>query len=232
MAQLLLSFALGVIYQDPVRRVVKSIMRHTLEMYHNYSSSVNKDKSDTVEMYFLCRVTNEQMFNDCFPAGKVQPYWEYNQIQKTIKVYINDPDVIQKIFDNEVLVNDLIDDELDISFFKDLGDCYLYIDYYLNGPKTNVYDLDHLISPNDFKTIYEGPTYQLLKQSLCISVITTQTIFLTLHVKKFVNNKSTLTAEKIIYTYDRLENNDYYIEVLDSKTATPRTFEKHDYLVF
>jgi hypothetical protein len=172
------------------------------------------------------------MFNDCFPAGKVQPYWEYNQVQKTIKVYINDPDVIQKIFDNEVLVNDLIDDELDISFFKDLGDCYLYIDYYLNGPKTNVYDLDHLISPNDFKTIYEGPTYQLLKQSLCISVITTQTIFLTLHVKKFVNNKSTLTAEKIIYTYDRLENNDYYIEVLDSKTATPRTFEKHDYLVF
>ena len=88
-------------------------------------------KSENV-IYFLCKITNEDVFKEEFPDNKVQPHWEYYPNKKVIKIKIEDYDYKPDMSFEEFMLTTSINHE----FFESFGELFIYAKF---NDKINVF---------------------------------------------------------------------------------------------
>ena len=104
-------------------------------------------KSNESGVYFVCKITDEELFNECFPdpqnksESKVQAHWDYCPYKKIIKIKIEDFKFNKEMSFDEFMLTTSIEH----TFFQEFGDIFIHFEYYIDNKKyTNVFDYNEI----------------------------------------------------------------------------------------
>ena len=191
-------FGLGFLSGFLCKEYSLKILRNFLT-FINTSSKISKINQIN-NVYFICKITNKAAFNDYFPEGTVQPYWEYYPENSTIKIKL-DQDLVDYLNKTELDINvgSILSFSkyitLDYAFFQKIGELYMYVCYTLNEKEyINVYTPCDKILSSHFKetnNTRETPSVVCLKTNGFNKYITGL-------YKKFLNNPYNINAMHLI----------------------------------
>jgi len=161
-------------------------------------------------VYFVCEITDFDMFNTLFPdypnTHKVQPGWIYKN--GTIKINLDIANYLNSLGFFEYFYNDFFNIkkngeyciDIDVELFKQFGNTYIYIEYFLNKRHfINVYTYGDEILSTEFQYTNSNSNsnsnfYYLMYEDKEIDI--------TEYFCLFLNNDKPLTLKKILLYYD------------------------------
>lgn len=151
-----------------------------------------KEEKTKNSIYFVCKVTNQEHFNETFPmigSNYLQPYWQYFPKKKVIKIKIDD-----YYFKHNMTFEEFIETtSIDHDFFREFGETYVYFEYYINNNVyVNVFKYNENIS--DFKL---NPYFY---NDFVVDGVSYSSQF-----NKYVNNNS-ITPELVLLNCDNYDN--------------------------
>lgn len=161
-----------------------NILTKLIEIYHNLFKIkiIHETKA-----YLVCKIVDQDIFDEYFPDKKVQPSWEYNNNCITIEVT---PPILPVTYDDFLETLDI-----DIPFFQDFSDIFIYIHYFVNNKEyINVYLKDNIIKKEDF----ELKETELSKKYSNIICATIGNKYFTKYFKMFLNNEIPITSEMLL----------------------------------
>jgi hypothetical protein len=182
-------FILGVLLKKHFVNGIQNVIlegcniAHKLKLLH-----IKKDSQNVNKSFLLFFINNETLFRENFPYGKLQPGWEYNELNKYIKIDLDDAfmDYVDKnnlfIEVNQLLLEQVT---LDIPFFETFSTPILYVQYSLDDKKyINCYNMDSVLGYLDFTTENE-----IINNIICVTLQKDQkNEYVTKHFSKFLNN--------------------------------------------
>lgn len=181
------------------------------------------DQIHTVEL--VVKITDNDKFNEIFPdienVSKVQPFWTYHDRKGVIKIdlgmdivdFLNKLIRVDQTFDYTIkdLINLRYNGKHLISvyfdFFKQFGELFIYITYYLNNEEfINVYNERDFILSTQF--LYKNSkTNNIILNYCCTDDHLENRFFVTDYLKKFMNNDNSITPELVVLHHDKLNIN-------------------------
>ena len=162
------------------------------------SLTISKKKNEPT-IKFICKITNNTLFNEYFPkfrnqsAPRTQPYWDFIENKGIIKINVF------KTINAPILFENLLKD-LDLPLFESFGKIYVYIHY---KNLINIYLPESTIDLSDFepKETELSIKYQNIIYATVISDKKTE--YITNYLKSFFNNTIELTPELLLLDYDQ-----------------------------
>lgn len=176
-----------------------------------YIYRTKKTKTKTID--FVCKINDDILFNNLFPNHKVQPSWDYFNDKKVIKIKIdqydfnlNNPITFEDLFkitdDDDYMIS------LDLPFFKNLGDVYIYINYTINDKKyINIYQPGDTVKKSDFILNKTPFAKNFITGHIKYKHQNTDVIkykYITDYIKCYLNCPTKITPELIFLNYDNL----------------------------
>lgn len=214
---------------------VIGLLQDTANLLYTIKDKLNTKKNNTnypiTHMYFICKITNQKLFNDFFPGNKIQPNWKYYSEKQSIKIELDESLVkylnkttfdlsFKELFElkenNERLIT------LYLPFFQDIGENYIYIDYLVDKQKfTNVYSVEQTLKYTDF-LLKETKLKEKYSNFVCGTIKykkseNTQSEYISSYFRSFLNNEGSLTPELLLLHYNKLNIAEYNISILNNK---------------
>ncbi len=216
-------FILGVVLSKNVFKVATLIVNRTLEYYYNNEDSKVRYRPDGIsDITFVCKVKNEEKFLEIFPESKVQPYWDYCKEKKTIKIKMDSvfiehlktltdvPQTFEQLF-NSMDIHKEHFVTLDLDFFRNLGDCTFYIDYYIDSVKYVTFCNDSVEYTSNNLIVRDNPEF------ICASIkVGTSTFYMSKEYKYFQGHQGLTPNIVLDYTEHKLKSMDKLI-ILNKK---------------
>jgi hypothetical protein len=236
------SFYLGILtgylFKEIIKTFIFGTIINSLTIFHQIRNKILKKKLQNenyliTKVNFVCKVKNLDFFNEIFKDKlKINPDWKYLKENNVIKIemeqdfleFLNKKvtgfnehtnntrsipfeDIINlKNNDSEYLIS------LDLSFFKQLGEVFLYFYYSIDNKNCiNVYGENDTLLLDDFIIQENNPSKDFFDNLICATLKTNKVKgeYITNYLKMFFNNKNNLTPEAIFYNYDKIPFNTY-----------------------
>lgn len=182
-------------------------------VFNGLKQFYKKNENEGIQkISFVCKIENTLLFNELFPdhpnksVNKVQPYWDYFPNKQIIKIKLDDE--LCNLDFNSINIKELIQHTtLDLEFFEQLGQVYIYIHY--NNKYINVYyeDFD-IISSDDF--IVKQPKLDFICATLKNN---TTTEYVSKELNMYTNSNVPITPEIVILNIDTLDINTDFIKL-------------------
>jgi hypothetical protein len=221
----------GVLFKEKIVFVLGGILFNGLNVFHKLKKGVVKKEisisndNQITKVNFICKVKNKDFFNDSFKSNMnnivMNPHWDFFKENNVIQIEL-DKEFIKQFNGTsniDLSFNEIIDLKnkenvnlvtIDLSFFKNLGDVFLYFYYSINNKIfINVYGENDTLSLDDFK-IQENTYINTFFNKLVCASLKTNTVkdeYVTKYLKMFFNNKNKLTPEIMFYNYNTIPLN-------------------------
>lgn len=233
-------FISGLITGILLKDVIINLLQQSAIVFYKFKGNLKSIKSFNYpieNIYFICKITNQKIFNDFFPENKIQPNWKYYSEKQCLKIEL-DESLVKYLNKNHfnVSFNDFFELNennqkfitLYLPFFQKFGDNYIYIEYFIDSQKfINIYSNEQILKNTDFE-LKDTELKRKYSNFICGAIkYGVGNEYISNYFRSFLNNEQLLTPELLLLNYDKLDISDFKLSILNNQKMEMYSKQMH-----